>query len=74
MYGDLDGDEEVNAKDALLVLKAAVGKIELTEDQFTAADVTADGDVNARDALDILKYAVGKLDSFKVFDLDFDFE
>ncbi len=74
VYGDLDGDEEINAKDALLVLKAAVGKIELTEDQSTAADVTADGEVDARDALDILKYAVGKLDSFKVFDLDFDFE
>ena len=65
-YGDLNGDDKVDAKDALLVLKFAVGKTELTEEEKTLADVTGDGEINAKDALDILKRAVGKLDKFSV--------
>ncbi len=60
VLGDLNGDEQINAKDALEVLKAAVGKVNLTEEQKTAADVNKDGDINAKDALEILKKAVGK--------------
>ncbi len=59
-YGDLNGDDAVNAKDALEVLKASVGKIQLTEEQKTAADVNKDGQTNAKDALEILKFSVGK--------------
>ena len=58
--GDLDDDGNINAKDALEVLKAAVGKVNLTEEQKTAADVNKDGDINAKDALEILKHSVGK--------------
>ena len=58
--GDIDGDTVINAKDALVALKVAVGKAKLTEVQKAVADVNKDGQINAKDALEILKYAVGK--------------
>lgn len=58
--GDINSDETINAKDALEVLKASVGKIELAEEQKIAADVNKDGKTDAKDALEILKYSVGK--------------
>jgi len=64
VYGDLTGDGEVSAADALEVLKSVVGKVTLTDDQKVAADVTDDGEVSAADALDILKKVVGKIDKF----------
>ena len=66
MYGDLDYDGEVNAKDALEALKITVGKIEATEDDLWVGDVDGDGDVSAKDALEILKYTVGKISRFPV--------
>lgn len=65
-YGDLDGKKGVNAGDALIVLKVAVGKMELTAEQFEYADVYKDGKINARDALVVLQYAVDKIDSLPV--------
>ncbi len=64
--GDVNEDEKVDAKDALLVLKYAVGKANLTQNQIQAAEVTGDGLLNAKDALEILKYAVGKSDQFPI--------
>ena len=58
--GDINGDEIINAKDALVALKVAVGKAKLTEAQKAAADVNKDGQINAKDALEILKHSVGK--------------
>ena len=58
--GDVDGNGTIDAKDALMVLKAAVGKLELTEKQAKAADTNKDGKIDAKDALEILKTAVGK--------------
>ena len=63
-YGDVDGNQTRDAKDALEVLKFAVNKITFTEPQKTVADVNADTTINAKDALDILKFAVGKLKIF----------
>ncbi len=65
--GDLNDDDKVDAKDALQVLKYAVGKAEFTVVQEVKADVNEDGDINAKDALEILKKAVNKpsaLDQF----------
>ena len=58
--GDVNGDGNINAKDALEVLKHSVGKITLTADQQVAADVNKDNKIDAKDALEILKYSVGK--------------
>ncbi len=66
LYGDLDLDEVINAKDALIVLKMAVGKIETTEEGLLVGDVDGSGELDAKDALNILKYAVEKIDIFPV--------
>lgn len=66
MYGDADGNGEVNSSDALSVLLHSIGQVLLTGDRFVAADVNGDGSVNSSDALEILFYSVGKIDSFSV--------
>ncbi len=65
-YGDLDGDKKIDAKDALVVLKAAVKKITPDADQRKAAKVNKDDKIDAKDALEILKYAVKKIEKFPV--------
>ncbi len=64
--GDVTGDGNVDAKDALEVLKFAVGKTVLTQEQQTAGEVIGDGELNAKDALEILKFAVGKIVKFPI--------
>lgn len=55
--GDINGDGYVNAKDALAVLKHAVGIEDVRDTKM--ADVNHDGYINAKDALKILKVAIG---------------
>ena len=64
--GDVNGDGKVDAKDALEVLKASVGKVTLTEVQQLAAEVDGKEGINAKDALEILKYTVGKIKQFPI--------
>lgn len=59
VLGDLDGDGKPTAKDALLVLKAYAGLVELTDAQKKAADFNGDGFFNAKDATAILKAYAG---------------
>ena len=70
-YGDVDGDSNITAADALVVLKMAVGKQPVKDDAMAkAADVTGDylsgGKItyNAADALEILKLVVGRTKLF----------
>ena len=57
-YGDANGDGEINAIDATLVLQHYAEINQLSEDAQNAADVNKDGEVNAIDATLILqKYA-----------------
>ncbi len=65
-YGDLNGDKKVDAKDALMILKATVKKVELTEAQLAVADAYADGKLDAKDALYVLRYSVKKEASLPV--------
>lgn len=65
-YGDTDLNSEVNAVDALEVLKSVVGKVILSQDQRKVADVDGDQVISATDALLILQKVVGKIDSFPV--------
>ena len=64
LYGDVNGDETVDAKDALEVLKASVGKVTLTEAQLLLANVDDSEKIDAKDALMILQYTVGKRNTF----------
>jgi hypothetical protein len=57
--GDADFNNKVDATDARLALRAAVGLDKLTEAVLKAADVDKDGDVDATDARLILRAAVG---------------
>ncbi len=63
-FGDVNASGEVDAVDALEVLKFAVSKISFTKDQQIAADVDASNGVNAVDALLILQYAVDIIQKF----------
>lgn len=66
IYGDLDWDEKVTASDALEILKSVVGKTDLFDDQYEAADVDGSGKVDATDALYVLKKVVGRTERFPV--------
>ena len=62
--GDTNKDDKIDAKDALDVLKYAVGKMVFNQKQMLSADVDFDKEYNAKDALMILQYAVGKRSEF----------
>ena len=59
IYGDLDWNERVEAKDALLALCNTVGTVDFIDYHKVSADVNADGKVTAADALMILQHSVG---------------
>lgn len=59
IYGDLDWNERVEAKDALLALCNTVGTVDFIDYHKVSADVNADGKVTAADALMILQCSVG---------------
>lgn len=61
--GDVNGDGEITAQDASLVLQLVAKKIEPTVDGivYEAADVNGDGDVTAQDASLILQYVAKKI-------------
>ncbi len=56
--GDANSDGEVNAMDALLVLRYALDVVPETALDIRNADYNGDGDVNAMDALAILRYSL----------------
>ena len=58
VLGDADGNGEVEASDALLVLRMAMDIIE-TPANIILIDADGDGEVTAGDALLILRYAMG---------------
>ena len=69
LYGDVNNDGAVNARDALQISRYAAGKAsvleagndaDLTAYRLRVADVNRDGDANSRDALQISRCAAGK--------------
>lgn len=63
ILGDVDGDGEITAQDASLVLQLVAGKI-TTETEgvvYGAADVDGDDEVTAQDASLILQHVAGKI-------------
>ncbi len=61
-YGDIDANGTIGAKDALQVLKFAVGKEPFSGKQKLAAEVDRKEGINAKDALEILKFSVSKIE------------
>ena len=61
--GDVDGDGDITANDALTILRASIGLAQLTPVQTKLADVDFDGNVTANDALAVLRYSVGIIDA-----------
>lgn len=61
VLGDVDGDNNVAAADALLALQAATKKIALNEEQQAVADVDGQEGITANDALMILQAATKKI-------------
>ena len=59
--GDVDGDGEIEASDALMALQAATEKIDLTSEQELRADVDGTAGVSSSDALQILQAATKKI-------------
>jgi len=64
LYGDTNGDKNITALDASLVLQYIVGLIGLLPEQQDAADVTGNNTVSAFDAALILQYCVGLITEF----------
>lgn len=64
LWGDANGDGEVNNVDAMLVLQYTVGLKDAEDLLFELCDVSADGKVNNVDAMMILQRAVGLVSAF----------
>lgn len=62
--GDVDGNTEISATDALFVLQSVVGIRDFDETLQARADVNKDGKTDSTDALSILQYAVGIIINF----------
>ncbi|MGC8832954.1 MAG: carboxypeptidase regulatory-like domain-containing protein, partial [Armatimonadota bacterium] len=61
--GDVNGDGIVSVPDALLVLKAVLGQIELAGDRFSAADIDGNGSVSIADVIAVLRTALSSAQS-----------
>lgn len=62
--GDVNGDNEIDFRDAQLIIQYEVGLTTLTDNEKAMADVNGDGEVDFRDAQLILKYEAGLITSF----------
>lgn len=56
--GDVDGDGKVTSTDARIALQAAVGKVELSDEQKRVADMDGNGEITSTDARMILQKSV----------------
>ena len=50
ILGDLNGDGEINAKDANLIKQIIAGESPADGEALTFADLNSDGEINAKDA------------------------
>ncbi len=57
IYGDINGDGQVNLEDAIMIQKYLIYVLELTDEQLLLGDVNNDGYVGTADSVIIQKYA-----------------
>lgn len=57
--GDIDLSGSVNAADAILALRCAIGLISLTDEQLERGDIDGSGSMGVSDAVAILRIAMG---------------
>ena len=60
--GDIDGDGDITANDALTILRASVSMESLTQEQTKLSDIDGDEQITANDALMVLRFSVGMAD------------
>lgn len=66
LYGDVNGDGQITAIDALMVLKGVVKSRTLSAEEQIPADVDRSGSITAVDAMLILQFSVKKITAFPV--------
>jgi hypothetical protein len=59
--GDVNGDGLINVLDALLILQAINGRINLSAEEFFKADLDGNGILEAWEALRVMQYASGNV-------------
>jgi len=64
-WGDVDGDSDIDSRDALITLTAAVG-LPVTGFNLAGGDVDGDALTNSRDALMMLSHSIGQFTSGRV--------
>jgi hypothetical protein len=64
ILGDVDGNKQVTATDASLVLQHELGTIVLDDQYLEYADVDGNGSITATDASLILQYELGTITAF----------
>lgn len=61
--GDVNGDGKINVLDALMVLQAINGRLNLDSEEFARADLNGNKQLEAQEVLTILQYANGIIGS-----------
>ena len=66
LWGDADGDGDVETADALLLMRYLIGLDTVDEENLAICDVNGDGDVSLADALLIMRKAMGTIEAFPI--------
>ena len=64
VLGDVNGDGNINTRDAKLIMQYELGLVDETALNLQAADVNGDGSINTRDAKLIMQYELGIITQF----------
>ena len=64
--GDVDGNNVIDTKDALMIIQCINGDLIMSDDEFKRADLNEDGELSSVEALRILQYINGNVPSVKM--------
>ena len=59
--GDVDASGDVTIADALLIMRASMGLLALTDEQLAAGNLDGDGEITIADALLVMRVSMGLL-------------